>query len=369
MPMVRFCPFTQRHAADRTAGVLMRPVWLLACTVMLSGCIPERIVWMPDSAGVIFTDKKGSRLVHYDIARQASRIVCDDTSTRTPWPGLRRDGKQIAVASLRYEDVPNSGKTAVHQQVVIYDLRGAVVHRSPVNTHLAQMEPNQRDEETALNWSGPPEKILLAHAIYDVGTKEWTTLSDVSPLPYSNQPISGDGKGFLATKGPDLVFVDWDGWISTFKDFTPELQKKLGDWIVDVQWKGGVATLTFQHGVIELDTVAMKLTVQDATLPHVNGGSVYFIHSFPKKGTVMTGVMTVNEQGQPGGCRLELQTADARKQKVLLNGSDVNFDVMFGCSPSPDGNFVAVRCSDSQGSRILIYDGSPKHVAEIACEN
>jgi len=131
----------------------------------VTGCELPGVAWLPDSSGIVFTENKGTRLVHYDLKKKARRVIVNDTGTRTTWPAVSPDGKQVAVA--RWTAIP--GK-ASQLQVILYNLDGKEAHRSrayawrPLETQKVELGP------THLFW-GRADKLLVwtgeETAIYD----------------------------------------------------------------------------------------------------------------------------------------------------------------------------------------------------------
>ena len=89
-------------------GLRCLPCWVAASALALSGCLPDAIVWAPDSSGIIFstqgTDTTPERkavtaIRHFDIQSKAMHVVVSSKErTATKLPAFSPDGKQVAVA-------------------------------------------------------------------------------------------------------------------------------------------------------------------------------------------------------------------------------------------------------------------------------
>src|SRR5262245_50691619 len=122
--------------------------------LLLSGCVPA-VAWKPDSSGFVYTDKKGSRLLEYDLKAKKSRILVADTGTKTIWPAMSPDGKRIAMA--RNEERKGLQPRV---QVIFYTSEGKEVARSSWYEYADK--PGTRDNVVPayLLW-GTQDRLLL----------------------------------------------------------------------------------------------------------------------------------------------------------------------------------------------------------------
>ena len=226
--------------------------------VFATGCITDSVVWLPDSSGFIYTDRAGSRLNQFDLKKGARRVIVEDTSTKTSCPAISSDGKRIAVARIEAIQVSGSAVSTHRTQIVIYDRNGAQIARSRWHETSSHIDPPAQDssmtvEAAGLNWSGPADKILLEHAIYDCSKDEFVDI-DVTPWPLYNIPVVPSKKGFLAMSEKGPVFVDWDGWVTEFKN-APAGDKQ--PQFISFAWDGDVAALSTIDGIHEFDAEQM----------------------------------------------------------------------------------------------------------------
>lgn len=114
------------------SSVLAR--WSAIVLLMLSGCVPENVVWLKDSSGIVYSDKEGRRLVRYDFAKKATRVIVADTGTETRWPAISPDGRLVAVARIELATTQGSNRHTIRSQVFIYDVDGNLVAQSTIYT-------------------------------------------------------------------------------------------------------------------------------------------------------------------------------------------------------------------------------------------
>jgi hypothetical protein len=140
---------SQRWAKGLAFPIRIRPVataFALLLAAVGSGCEPG-LVWLPDWSGFVFTSGwEGSQKLHlYDLKSKQDRILVADSDTSTGWPGVSPDGKWVAMARFPVrtrvsvsKGPPGSGepekelsRRSATMQLMIYDLGGKEVHRSP----------------------------------------------------------------------------------------------------------------------------------------------------------------------------------------------------------------------------------------------
>lgn len=192
-------------------------VVLVLGTICLAGCLPDRLIWLPDSSGFIVTaGKDRNKIVRYDARQRALRVIADRPSQKTVTPGLSPDGKQIALARIERT------KRRQTVQVVLLSQGGEVIHQSEVfpfgdgNEDVKDMELRQ----AAVEWSPRGEHLLIVDpdgllGAYHIGNKTLKVFAGVqggNPLfSYMfDRFIAGDGSGFLAQRGVpgSLSWVD-----------------------------------------------------------------------------------------------------------------------------------------------------------------
>src|SRR5437660_11025954 len=108
-------------------SLVWHPLVAVPCLLAAAGC--RTVGWLPDSSGFVYTDDRDCRrLVHYDVTTGKRNVLVAQMPARTPWPAVSPDGKHVAVARL----LKAAGqKKADALQVILYDLKGKEVRRSP----------------------------------------------------------------------------------------------------------------------------------------------------------------------------------------------------------------------------------------------
>jgi hypothetical protein len=342
-----------------------------------AGCVPDAVIWLPDSSGVIYTDKDGARLNHYDLGKKATRVICADTGTRTPWPAVSPDGSRVAVCRVVTIQPPNSKTETTESQIIIYALDGTEVHRSRIHQAQEPSEANAKAgetlEEAALIWPtndavfslSPPE---LHYQISKERFKRLRLGDDPIPMPYGASP---DGEAFLGlffkkspSDGAWLAFVDKDGWIERSDQiFSSKDDRFPARW----HWSGPVATGVHRKKSVQIDTRDMSVTETDRQLESpIPNAEVVFAHDFPAKKTRLYACNLEDADGKKTGI-LELHSLENKKFRQL-GIKAWGFDGVFDLFLSPCDRFVAARIPIDGEDRILIYDGGIEPVADIRCE-
>jgi len=243
---------------------------LLSLLIVIPGCV-NGVSWLPDSSGFVFTTDSG-KLVVYDVKTKATRVLVEDTKSSTYWPAVSPDGGRIAVARLRFDDLKS------HLQVVVYDLKGKVVHESK---SIAWGRSDQKPDDdmnttTQLFWDPAGNKLLIygsihtrygTTGIYDMNSGATTLFERTVPSVYGVTPIRPDGKGFvlakLSNKGEkleELMWVDWQGKVKPVRaafelkndDQQTQLVWPVLRWSA---WDGNMAIATTPAGRTRIDTV------------------------------------------------------------------------------------------------------------------
>ena len=341
----------------KPASVKRLRLTLLALMLMgSSGCFSSSVAWLADSSGFVFTTNEGSRLVLYSLTRHARKVLVDDSGTQTPCPAISADGKRIALSKIESSSEKGSKDITIRQEIIIYDIHGKELKRSrPLisrdTTAVEATESKTWLSESALNWSGPPEKILLHQAIYDCVRDEWTKL-DVNFWPVNNTPIRPDGKGFLASAKNGLVYVDWDGRVTQFADSPEKL-----DWgqMLGFEWNDKIARFNFDKGIVELDTEAMRGTFKTETAVFLEGeGKPSHIHRFPNSAVQLCVFSRkVNGDDLKSRIRIEAQIPNERKRRTILSEDELDDGPVF-FFPSPDKKKVAFHIKDASHKVTIV---------------
>ncbi len=367
--------------SGRNTGIALRMLSL--AFLGISGCgVPDAVLWVPDSSGIIFSEKDGSRLVQFDLTKQASRVIVQDTNASTPWPGLRADGKRVAVAKVEEFKTKDSDRSLVRTQVFIYDLDGHLVKESSVSELTLELEePSKATEsefrQSALNWGGPPSKIIVfggGVAIYDCDKDTWIQLEEAMPYPFENMPTSPDGKGFIAivnaNESEHLCLVDWDGRISVFDlplDTGEESDPFLGS-----EWNGDVLLLFSKDEVLEFDTASMTASRKKNTIELVpSDGELTAFHRFLGNESQLCKFTTQKAEdsdSEEEQWKLEIQMPALGKRKVLLTSREYTSFITF--FPSPDKKKVALELMDRKDDKraIVVIDNNGTTLATVRPE-
>jgi hypothetical protein len=336
-----------------------------ALAFLAAGCNMPGVAWLPDSSGFVFTEAKGARVVHYDVKKKARRVVVTDTGTRTIWPAVSPDGKQVAVA--RWAQFPDRTSQL---QVTLYDLDGKMAHRSRAYP-WSEARANQPEVGlTCLFWARADKLVVFTGedtALYDPFQNTLVRVANCMPWPVGNNPARPDGRGFLASvrrgAGEKLSFVTWDGKARPL-DLGPRAEDEgTGDGLT---WDRSVASFRTPQAAYHLDTARLTVKRDEKGKLDVvtNGDKVEAAHVFPGGS-----VLVVLENPKPPGVgeqqrsRIEFQNPQARTRRVLAP----KVETMPWGFPSPDRKLFALYYGPggSKEVKILVVDGAGKTVANL----
>jgi hypothetical protein len=351
---------------------------LLAAT---AGCVP--VVWLPDSSGFVYTTntKDVFRLMHYDVSTKKLRVLVDKMPAATVCPAPGPDSKQVAVAAL----VSKESRT---MQVILYDLTGKEVRRSPVFAWPGAKNERAGIKMTGVYWAG--DRIVMhdfaewesgngglgkgnssTTGIYDLKKNTLITVEG-RPAAFGGTPFLPNGKGFLISKPipwkentphgvrngltTGLALIDWQGKVQAIDtepirkaNLTGEQLRLLSDpWAGTSRWAGNIAEVTSGTLRLKIDMDRRSTTV--VMLPDaagkVDGADVVQRFVFPDS------PVSVRVRARDNGsANQQLELLKGGKPVVLKKGGTWLLSV------SPDGKWLAVRefAGDGSGPGGVIF--------------
>lgn len=331
--------------------------------ILHGGCVPEKVAWLPDSSGFVFTANEHRRIVHYDVNTNSWRVVVEDSETNTPWPAVSPDGKSIAVARAK----TNAGHRAI--QIVIYDFSGNLLRESKeyVWQKDDKIAVSAELDETALAWCPTGRRLLVYCAdetgIYDLKSESlWSVTSGAIPFHWASSPIRPDGAGFLLFHTRDaaghaaghweLVFRTWEGAEKAFA--IPDAVKERFRGIVRARWHDRKMMLTCADGQIELDTSEGTFKLTKSSIPQdllkkVSNVAIRADHS-----VLLRCRVTNSAAGDKAHIEaLALGEAKPRVIDLLSEISNEGVDPTVTFCESPDSKSVAILGSHESSAFIL----------------
>jgi len=342
-------------------GILLAAFMLFGMT----GCFEDfcvNVAWLPDSSGIIFTDKVGTQIVRYDLARKARKVVVQDPNMKTFQVAVSPDGMRCAFAKVESSILKDSDTSNLSYQVTTCDLGGQTLKQSSTHFKTTKLENKateaSHDTKSAfVAWTLGSEKMLISanekySMIYDWGNDKWTELGAVPAFILPNSGVRPDGKGFLTYQ---LTFATLDGWTSAFRPEFPD--KHDGVKALSYEWDKNIMRIVSQEEVHEFDTESMTHISKRNTVQVLPGdGNVVWVYRFPKVDLQLC-VFKKEEEGKAATWRLEAQSPTLRKRKIIITESERSLDDFIWHSyPSPDGTKIAILAV--LNNKILIVDNT-----------
>jgi hypothetical protein len=351
--------------------------------VFLSGCV-EGIEWLPDGTGVIYTESpaigSGSRLMLYDLAKGAKKVLVEDTKTVCEWPSVSPDGHSVCVVDyvVAY-DKPSE------LRVLVYGLDGKEKKKSrtfswpQAYTDDKTKPPPAHQAYAYCRWTPDKARILVlagnSLGIYDMLQDKLTELRDHFPFDVNN-PIRPDGKFIVTGTGtepfPKLHLIDGGGWQYELKGkFIFDKEKDVG--IIDSYWqKNTLVSFTGRHKFL-IDTDAKTVTAEEAKPAGIQLNKmdrIRKVHSFLEAGSALC-VIDEMEEKKYGlatkNTRIELQQVALGKRKVLAHDCFLDGEFL---RPSPDRKLVAFymrKVGDAKNEHTLcVVDDTGEFRARVA---
>jgi Tol biopolymer transport system component len=349
-------------------------LWLLPLgCALLSGC--DTVVWLPDSSGIIFPEKEGTRLVRYDLATKKRTSLLPGKTFKSLWPGISADGKKLAIGELTVSTQRGLKERTRRLRIVIYSVDGKELSRSKIHLRKDQLpeaaeSTKDTTEDVLLDWSGPPDKMLIGWGPFGIYDVKKDTIQDIDAEPFGTLPVRPDGKGFVAVsgiaKGAHLVLYDWNGNRKKLDlpfigpgDFREETDLALA------YWSKANLQLTTPKSVITFDTDKGKASSKRLPMAaRAAGETIKWAHAFPGGETYMCCV-----EGPVAKTWLEWHHPRKKQVKTLTAPNECKFNDM-QLFPSPDGKSLALSCETAkEQKRILIIDATGKTGHNIAIED
>jgi len=329
-------------------------LWLLAlpaALLLVSGCVPA--LWLPDSSGFLYVTRDRVAIL-YDVKSGKKQVIVRELPANTPWPALSPEGKRFAVARLAPQD---AGKQ-FEVQIIVYDLKGKEVHRSPL---FPWQEFDDRDvHATGVFWARTREKLIVQDfhdegqvGIYDLEKKTLIKVEGI-PAPFGGTPLAPDDKGFLVTREEDrepklgMFLVGWDGKEQPIK-VDEEINKEedtmnvvRSPWTGTSWWEENTAFVSYKKWQVRVNTEKKTARLGKAPDDPLDVGPLPVIQrfDFPGAGARLRVVLKEKENLKDTQLlKLLLWKPGAKKPEQVFevkNGSLI-------LSPSPDGKWLVVR--------------------------
>lgn len=383
-------------------AIRLRQLLLITALLLLSGCWDSEVEWLPDSSGFVYIKEDGT-LAHYDVARQAWRVITKIDATGEGKPAVSPSGKQIAVC----RQITTGATESI--ELLIYSLGGTLLHRSgsfdlTTNGEAGQLEAGIRFGRCY--WSPDGARLCLevqapisANAgqrsrdekgtsnripfptlgWYDIGQQTFHELEgvclalDLNCWDYS--PFIPDGCGLLVVQPSQndtirvldipgtqsAVIVNWDSEITELRHppaRTISVGTKHRPQVLKSEWVGNVLKLGGNDNPLVVDLPARRIYFakqlttsffesQELTnVAPMDDNSYAFSRSY--------------HAGSRAHFRLGMLRANGIVKDALADVSDV-----LNARVSPDGKHIVVRATREGRTVLLITSTDQHHVNEV----
>lgn len=349
--------------------------------LLLAGCLP-RVVWLPDSSGLVYTAGPDGNLLHvHDLSR--GNPLVKELPGRVNVPAVRSDGKQLAIALLS-GDGPNG-----RVRILVCDRDGRETHRSEEipwrgEAKLYSAKPLGAD----LYWEPGGTRLLIAAddqlGCYDLKSGRVRMIpGSFGPGPLIFGGAWTSGKEMLVRRNGEFALLDWSGTIEPLRNMHAAASNQTRDamttWpaIFSSRWHGDAAEVAWNSDRFRFD-LGKRTVSHSQMLPDFSDGRKVVQQRF-SFGTGKASVRVVElvarnfgldgdgQEGTFGTFRVEVLKPAERKARVLLPR-------IAGCVqlvPSPNRQYLAVDCLADSADRapqersILIIDATGRLVSQI----
>jgi hypothetical protein len=352
----------------------------LTTAILITGCLPEEPVWLPNGAGLVYVKpgEKDAELKHLDLENDRQRVIATISNCVTSPPAVSPQGDKVAVLQQSGDEMA---------RIVVFDLSGQVTHRS------APFAQDTDEKWNTLTWSPFGERLLLIAEqplLYSLDKRELLPLDKCKPsllfLIYRVSPFVPDGSGLLLESEGDTVggddqnlkLMSWDGELHQIKP-AAELDK-LKDanlnlesfWPPPGTWQGNQLRLEVGLGYVVIDVERRQMRLEEDPVV-VQRWKQAKDEQWLTTSTFAGGQarVVVSRTAENNVLRVDLRATPQSEAKVLLERAYAGYrdkSQLISLYPSSDGRYLAIKYSrEMKGPpRILVIDRQGKTVRDDA---
>ncbi|MBM4069229.1 MAG: hypothetical protein FJ271_09830 [Planctomycetes bacterium] len=358
---------------------------LIICCLplLLAGCLP-RVVWLPDSSGLVYTAGPGGNLLHvHDLSR--GKPLVKDLPGRVNVPAVSPDGKLLAVALLAGNS-PNS-----RVRILVFDRAGRETHRSDeIPWHGETKLYSARPLGAETYWEPAGTRLLIAGddrlGFYDLKSRQFRAQPGnfgPGPLIFGGEWRGPRSKDMLVRCDGQFALLDWNGAVQSLRGLNVEASNQVRDamttWpaIFSSRWDDDIAEVGWNSDRFRFD-LARRTVAFSQVLPDFADGRKVVQQRF-SFGAGKPSVRVVELVARNFGLGGDGQegTFGMFRVEVLKPGQDqpsVLVPKISGCVqlvPSPDRRLLAVDCLADSADRapqertILVVDAAGRLISHI----
>lgn len=362
----------------------MHPRLFLICLpLLLTGCLP-RVVWLPDSSGLVYTAGPGGNLLHvHDLAH--GKPLVKELPGRVNVPAVSPDGRHLAVALLT-GDSPNN-----KVRILVFDRDGRETHRSDEiawrgEAKLYSAKPLGAD----LYWEPAGTRLLIAAddrlGFYDLKTRQCRMQPGSygpGPLIFGGEWRAASGKEILVRCDGEFAVLDWNGAVQPLRSMNAAASNQVRDamstWpaIFSSGWDGNAAEVGWNSDRFRFDVAKRTVSLSQMLPDFIDGRKIVqqrFSFGNGKASVRVVELVARNfglggdgQEGTFGEFRVEVLKPGETKPSVLI-------PKIAGCVqlvPSPNRRLLAVDCLADSADRapqersILVIDAAGRLISQI----